>query len=108
MEMTKKQFKYLYGLAYEINGAQPRYAEKVGDLPTVFVRYYGHISQVELVIYESGWSEYNPFAVKEIIELRTDNRFDKDEYNAAVSYLKKLKHDTDAKIKSAQGAATPD
>lgn len=43
-------------LAYELNYSKTR-QEKTENKPTVFVKFYGHICELEINIHHKGWKE---------------------------------------------------
>ncbi len=41
--------------AIRINGLTDRKVYKTGDLPTVFITFSGHVSELEITVYPYGW-----------------------------------------------------
>lgn len=89
MSITKKQFKYICGLAMSVNGPEKRQAGYTGSLPTVFISFSGHVATLTFQIHESGWKSGDRETLKEF-SLKTDSNFDQAKYNEAVAYFKQL------------------
>jgi hypothetical protein len=50
-----KQLTEIMKLCYQINNVETN-REKTGNLPTVFAQFYGHTCQLDVYIYDEGWT----------------------------------------------------
>lgn len=54
--VAQKKIITIMELALKLNST-PTSKEKTGSKPTVFVSYSGHVTVLNVVVYEEGWSE---------------------------------------------------
>lgn len=54
--VTQKKIITIMELAVKLNST-PTSKEETGSKPTVFVSYSGHVTALNVVVYEEGWSE---------------------------------------------------
>lgn len=50
---TREQLLELFGLVLDINGLEP--TDKLKGNPTVFFRFSGHVTELEVEVFEGGW-----------------------------------------------------
>lgn len=75
-------------LAVEINGTECRKAI-LCDKPTVFVRYSGHVAELEISIFLHGWEDYKDADFRYVLYF--DNLFSRKEYDQAYAALETLR-----------------
>lgn len=91
--MTKKQMiNKLFAKCIEINGLSERKKDKTGNLPTVFINYFGHTARIEIGVHLNGWEPES--SSDENIGFYTDNSFSdfKKSYNSAMKRLDGIKN----------------
>lgn len=54
--MTMKEVQEIIDIALKVNGLGKRDQEFTADLPTVFIRYSGHVADITVYIHEAGWA----------------------------------------------------
>lgn len=63
--MTKQEVMEIIDLALEVNSLNVRKQGVSGSLPTAFIKFYGHVAELEVSVNENGWEDYE----------RADRRF---------------------------------
>ncbi len=92
MELEKMQkVNEILQLCFEINDFEARQQCLTEKKPTVFMHFYGHTTELEISIFQTGWY---PYATKDIkFKFYLDKPFYETKYNMeeCIAYLKLLK-----------------
>lgn len=80
----RRKFAELLDLALQANGLENRTGKETGDLPTVFLDFYGHVSRVDVRVYPNGWESWAPH---KDVAVYTDQMYNERDYQEAKELL---------------------
>ena len=89
----EEQVLRITSLALKINGFQARSRENYPDMPTIFLRYYGHVNMLEVEVCVEGWEAECNYDYTQKIYLEAGNKATLSTLAATILYLEEVLDD---------------